>query len=68
MSQIMLFAAPQRVMTLKQDWPTTATDDIPCFRCDRLLFDFESTENAPGHGKWRAFCLACDMFTYFDRK
>jgi hypothetical protein len=55
-------------MTGSQDWPTTATDEIPCFRCDRPLFDFEATENAPGHGQWRAFCLACDMFTYFDRK
>jgi hypothetical protein len=55
-------------MTTPDQWPTTAADDVPCFRCDRPLFDFERTENAPGNGQWRAHCLACDMFTYFDRK
>jgi hypothetical protein len=57
-----------RGLTAPDQWPTTAADDVPCFRCDRPLFDFEVTENAPGNGQWRAHCLACDMFTYFDRK
>ena len=54
--------------TGSQDWPTTATDNIPCFNCARPLFDFEITENPLNNGQWRAHCLACDMFTYFDRE
>jgi hypothetical protein len=27
----------------------------------------EPVENPPKRGQWRAYCSACDMFTFFDK-
>lgn len=45
----------------KQEWPTVPD----CFNCDKQLLDFRLADN---NGQWRAYCKACDMFTWFDKE
>ena len=45
----------------KQEWPTVPD----CFNCDKQLLDFRLADNSQ---QWRAYCKACDMFTWFDKE
>ena len=44
-----------------QEWPTVPD----CFNCDKQLLDFRLADNS---GQRRAYCKACDMFTWFDKE
>ena len=37
-----------------------------CFNCNRPTAKPEPVDAAPKRGQWRAYCGACDMFTFFD--
>ena len=42
---------------------------VPCFNCNGPLIDQSAVpEPAPKRGQWRAYCKACDMFTFFDKE
>ena len=41
---------------------------VPCFMCSQpLAGQPEPVENPAKRGQWRAYCSACDMFTFFDK-
>jgi hypothetical protein len=45
-----------------------AGQPVPCFMCSQpLAGQPEPVENPPKRGQWRAYCNACDMFTFFDK-
>ena len=51
--------------------PLLAKDNgaAPCFNCSGPLIDQSMVPApAPKRGQWRAYCKACDMFTFFDKE
>ena len=41
---------------------------VPCFNCSRPLAEQSPVPDmSPKRGQWRAYCTACDMFTFFDK-
>jgi hypothetical protein len=58
-----------RTVDMNKLFPTIpAGAPVPCFNCSGPLIDQSIVpETAPKRGQWRAYCKACDMFTFFDK-
>ena len=59
-----------RTIDMNKLFPTIpAGEPVPCFNCSGPLIDQSAmlTDYPPKRGQWRAYCKACDMFTFFDR-
>ena len=45
-----------------------AGEPVPCFNCSEPLTDQAPTPGGQGsyRGQYRAYCIECHMFTFFD--
>ena len=59
-----------RTIDMNKLFPTIpAGEPAPCFNCSGPLTEQSTVpEPAPKRGQWRAYCKACDMFTFFDKE